>query len=234
MANDDGEETNTAGRRPSDLLPPPNLFSAEIPNLGPVIDPPFVDVPDFSHYLTPPNITPVDVEYLEPRISDESRREAADVALASEAVASNLRDKRYEVLEIGTRSLDRETDFPLVIIYDYTDDVVVEAMVDPARKAVLDVSVKRYQPPVTDAEHREALAILRAENPLSDAGIDLDPAVSLIVEDVNFQSPRFGHRVVDLRFGPADRYVPTAFAIVDLSNREVVKTGLIPREEASL
>lgn len=234
MSNDDGEEANTAGRRPPDLLPPPNLFSVDIPNLGPVIDPPFVDVPDFSDYLTPPNITPVDVEYLEPRISDESRREAVDVALASEAVASNFREKRYEVLEIGTRSLDRETDFPLVIIYDYTDDVVVEAMVDPARKSVLDVSVKRYQPPVSDAEHREALAILGAENSLSDAGIDLDPAVSLIVEDVNFQSPRFGHRVVDLRFGPADRYVPTAFAIVDLSNREVVKTGLIPQEEASL
>jgi hypothetical protein len=224
--------------RPSDLqnpqpLPPAGLFSAEIPNLGPVIDPPFVDVPDFSQYLTPANITPVDVESVEPRITNESRREAVDVARASDAVMSNLEGKRYDVLEVGTRSLDRQTDYPLVIIYNYTDDVVVEATVDPARRAVLEVSVERYQPPVTDSELRQALELVRDDGQLSEAGVDIDTGVGLIVEDVNFRNPRYGHRLVDLRFGPADRYVPTAFAIVDLSSREVVRTGLIPQEEAS-
>ncbi|MER7544099.1 hypothetical protein [Actinomadura sp.] len=208
-------------------LPPPGLFSAEVPNFGPVVDPPFVDVPEFSRYLHPADRTPVEFETLEPRIPDESRHRAADLALASERVAAKLRDKRYEILDIGTRAKDRETDHPLVIIYDYTDDAVVEVEVDPVRRAVQDVRVERYQPPVTDSELSDALDLVREHGVLSEAGIDIATGVGLIVEDVNAQSPRHGHRLVDVRFGPADRYVPTAFAIVDLSAREVVKAGLI-------
>ncbi|MEV4840389.1 hypothetical protein AB0K05_38195 [Nonomuraea sp. NPDC049486] len=220
-------------RRYPEPLPPPGLFSAEIPNLGPVIDPPFVDVPDFSQYLTPADATPVDFEPLEPRITDESRRQAVDWALASDRVTRKLEGKRYEVLEVGTRSLDRQTDYPLVIIYNYTDDVVVEAMIDPIRRAVLEVDEKCYQPPLTASEHSEALEMVRDDDRLSEAGIDVATGVGLIVEDVNLRSPRHGHRLVDLRFGPADRYLPTAFAIVDLSDREIVRTGLVPQEGSS-
>jgi hypothetical protein len=230
MPNEDRRRSESENPQP---LPPAGLFSAEIPNLGPVIDPPFIDVPDFSQYLTPANITPVDVEPVEPRTTTESRREAVDVALATDSVTSNLDGKRYEVLEVGTRSLDRQTDYPLVIIYNYTDDVVVEVTVDPDRRAVLEVREERYQPPLTDSELSQALEMVRDDGQLSDAGIDVDTGVGLIVEDVNFRSSRYSHRFVDLRFGPADRYVPTAFAIVDLSRREVVRIGLIPQEEAS-
>lgn len=217
-------------RRPPDLLPPPGLFSAEIPNLGPIIDPPFVDVPDFSQYLTPAETKPVDYEPLEPRISDESRRQAVDAALASDRVTRKLQDKRYAVLEVGTWALDRQTDYPLVIIYNYTDDVVVEATIDPVRRAVHEVSVARYQPPLTASEQSEALEMVRDDGRLGEAGIDVATGVGLMVEDVNFQSPRCGHRLVDLRFGPATRYLPTAFAIVDLTDQDVVRTGTISQE----
>jgi hypothetical protein len=216
-------------RRPYPL-PPPGLFSVEIPNLGPVIDPPFVDVPDFSQYLTPADVRPVDFEPVEPRITDESRRQAVDLALASDRVTRKLEGKRYQVLEIGTHSLDRQTDYPLVIIYNYTDDVVVEATVDLIRRALYEVSEKRYQPPLAAAEQSEALDMVRDDGRLAVAGIDVATGVGLIVEDVNFRSPRYGHRLVDLRFGPADRYLPTAFAIVDLSDQEVVRAGLVPQE----
>jgi hypothetical protein len=219
-------------RRPPDPLPPPGLFSIEIPNLGPIIDPPFVDAPDFSQYLTPADTRPVDFEPLEPRITDESRRQAVDSALASDRVTRKLQGKRYQVLEVGTWALDRQTDYPLVIIYNYTDDVVLEAMIDPVRRAVQEVSVERYQPPLTTSEQSQALEMVRDDGRLSEAGIDVDTGVGLIVEDVNFRSPRYGHRLVDLRFGPANRRLPTAFVIVDLTSGDVVRTGLLPQEES--
>jgi hypothetical protein len=120
-----------------------------------------------------------------------------------------------------------------VIIYNYTDDVVVEAMIDPVRRAVHEVSVERYQPLLTPSEQSQALEMVRDDGRLTEAGIDVATGVGLIVEDVNFRSPRYGHRLVDLRFGPANRYLPTAFAIVDLSGREVVRTGLVPQEGSS-
>ena len=130
---------------------------------------------------------------------------------------------------VGTRALDRLTDYPLVIIYNYTDDVVVEVMIDPVRRAVHEVSVARYQPPLTDSEQSEALEMVRDDGRLGEAGIDVDTGVGLMVEDVNFRSPRYGHRLVDLRFGPATRYLPTAFAIVDLATRTSSGPGLSRR-----
>jgi hypothetical protein len=220
-------------RGSTDPLPPPGLFSIEIPNLGPIIDPPFVDVPDFSQYLIPADTRPVDFEPLEPRITDESLRQAVDYALASDRVTRKLEGKRYQVLEIGTRSLDRQTEYPLVIIYNYTDDLVVEATIDPIRGTVFEVNEERYQPPLTASEQSQALEMVRDDGRLSEADIDVATGVGLIVEDVDFRSPRCGHRLVDLRFGPANQYLPTAVAIVDLSGREVVRTGLVRQEGLS-
>ncbi|MFI6416796.1 hypothetical protein ACIBG6_05095 [Streptomyces sp. NPDC050842] len=211
-------------------LPPPGLRSVEIPNLGPVIDPPFVDVPDFSQYLTPADTSPVEFETIEPKITDERRQQAVDVALASDRAAGKLEGKRYAVLEVGTRSMDRQTDFPLVIIYNYTDDDVVEVTVDQVRRSVHEVTVERYQPALTASEQSQALEMVRDGSQLTEADIDFATGVGLIVEDVNIRSPRYGHRLVDLRFGPENRYLPTAFAIVDLSDGEVVRTGLLPQE----
>jgi hypothetical protein len=231
--NDSAEGSIPAEEVPIEPLPPPGLFSAEIPNFGPVIDPPFVDAPDFSRYLTPADTRPVDFEVLDPPITDESRRQAVDSALASGRVTRKLDGKHYQVLEVGTRSLDRQTEYPLVIIYNYTDDVVVEAMMDPIRRAVLEVNEASYQPPLADFEQSYALELVRDDGRLAEAGIDVSTGVGLIVEEVNFRSPRYKHRLVDLRFGPANRYLPTAFAIVDLSEEEVVRTGLIPQEGPS-
>ncbi|MEU2042754.1 hypothetical protein [Nocardia niwae] len=211
-------------------IPPPGLSSIEIPNLGPVIEPPFVDVPDFSHYLKPANITTVDFKMSESDDGDESNRQAVSIALASERVTRKLEGKRYQVLEVGTRSLDHDTEYPLVIIYNYTDDFVVEAVVDLVRRTVREVEAKRSLPTLAAAEQSEALDMVREDGRLSEAGIDLGTGDGLIVEEVNFRDPRYGHRLVDLRFGPPNLYLPTAFAIVDLSSREVVGVGLIPQE----
>ncbi|MFI6412075.1 hypothetical protein [Streptomyces sp. NPDC050585] len=214
-------------------LPPPGLFSAEIPNRGPVIDPPFVDVPDYSRYLPRAETRPVDFDVVEPRISDDTLNRAVDVALASDRATRKLQAKRYEVLQVGTRALDRQTDYPLVVIYNYTDDVVLEVTVDAVRRSVHEVTVEHYQPALTDSEESRALELVRDDGRLAEAGIDVGTGVGLVIEDVDLRSPRCGHRLVDLRFGPEDHYLPRAFALVDLSEGDVVRTGLLPQEEGS-
>jgi hypothetical protein len=214
-------------------LPPPGLSDTRVVHLDPLIDAPFVDARDWSQHLAPVETRPVDFEQLEPSITDAGARQALELALASEGVRQELEGKRYEALCVGSRSLDRQTDYPLVIIYDYTDDVVVEAMVDLAAEMVLEVRVERYQPRLAATEESQALDLVREDGQLFDAGIDVDTGSGLVVEEANFRSPHFGHRLVDLRFAPANRRLPTAFAIVDLSDRTVVRAGLLPQEESS-
>ncbi|GAA1786739.1 hypothetical protein [Actinomadura chokoriensis] len=219
-------------QQPPGALPPPGLLSAQIPNLGPVIDPPYSDVPDFSEYLAPAETKAVEVEPLESWFTTDIRQKAVDLALESDRVTRKLEGKRHQVLDVGTRSMDRETELPLVGIYNYTDDVVVEVTIDPMRRAVIEVAEKSYQPALTESEQKQAVEIVRDDGRLAAAGIDVSTGVGLIVEDEDAGSPRHGHRLVDLRFGPADRYVPTAFAIVDLSAQEIAEAGLIAQEVA--
>jgi hypothetical protein len=106
-------------------------------------------------------------------------------------------------------------------------------VIDPIGRSILELNEQRYQPPLAATEQGQALEMVRDDGRLSEAGIDIANGVGLIVEDVNSRSPRYGHRLVDLRFGPANRYLPTAFAIVDLSGQEVVRAGLVPQEGLS-
>jgi hypothetical protein len=214
-------------------LPPPGLSDTRVVHLDPLVGPPFVDARDWSRYLTPVETRPVDFERLEPRLTEGDARRVRELALASEGVQRELEGKRYEVLWVRSRSLDRQTEYPLVIIYNYTDDVVVEAMVNLTATTVLEVSVERCQPPLVESELGQALDLVRDDGRLSEADIDTDTGMGLVVEDVNFRSPRYGHRLVDLRFGPENRRLPTAFAIVDLSGLEVVRIGFLARKESS-
>jgi len=214
-------------------LPPPGLDITRVVHLDPFIDPPFVDAEDWGQYLTITETTPVDFKHLEPTITDQGAREARELALASNNVLTELEGKRYEVLWVGSRSMDRQTEHPLVIIYNYTDDVVVEATVDLAARRVQEVSIKRYQPALALSEQSRALDLVRDDGRLPHAGIDVDTGLGLVVEDVNFRSPQYRHRLVDLRFALHDRRSPSAFAIVDLSAQNIVRTGLLPQEEPS-
>ncbi|WP_153342337.1 hypothetical protein [Nocardia aurantia] len=202
-------------------------------HLDPFIDPRFVDAEDWGRYLTITETIPVDFEYLEPTITDQDVHEARELALASDNVRTALEGQRYEVLAVGSRTVDRETELPLVIVYNYTDDTVIEATVDLRAPEVREVSMKRYQPALSSAEQSRALDITRDDGRLSRSGIDIDTGLGLVVEDVNFRSPQYGHRLVDLRFTLTNRRCPSAFAIVDLSAQCIVGIGLLPQEELS-
>jgi hypothetical protein len=211
-------------------LPPPGLLRTDIVNLGPVIDPPFSDARDWSEYLLPYETRPVDFEEVGPSLTEEAGRRALELAMASEDVRRELEGKRYEVMGVGLRSLDRETEHPVVVIYNYTDDVVIEAFVDLAENRLLRLASEDYQPPLSASELSQALELVRRDRRLAEAGIDVDTGVGLVVEEPNFRSPTYRHRLVDLRFGPEHRRIPTAWAIVDLSSQELLSTGMTERE----
>jgi hypothetical protein len=215
------------------VLPVPELFSTEIINLGPIISPPFSDAKDWSKYLPQVETKPVDFEPLESNLTEDSARQAVELALSSKSVISKLEEKRYEIMGVGLRSIDRDTEYPLVVIYNYTDDVVLEALVDLVGTTILEITLERYQPPLVPSELTRALDMVRKDSRLPEAGINIDTGMGLVVEEENFRSPRYGHRIIDLRFGPADRRLPTAWAIVDLTSEEVIKIGVYPKEELS-
>ncbi|MFI7002312.1 hypothetical protein [Nocardia sp. NPDC050175] len=209
-------------------LPPPGFLRTEITDLGPVIDPKFTDAHDWSEYLPPVPTTPVDSGERDLRAAEEAASVAPHVALAQPGVNRLLDGKRYEILSVGTRFLDRDTEYPVVVLYNYSDDIVVEAIVDVAAHLLVEVHTTQTQPAVSAAEEARAIELVRRDGRLTAQGIDVGTGAGLIVEDVNFHSSRYRHRLVDLRFGPADRRVPTAFAIVDLSAEDVAEVGLIP------
>ncbi|MFX0579370.1 hypothetical protein [Nocardia nepalensis] len=214
-------------------LPPPGIGRVEIMNLGPVIDPKFTDARDWSEFLPQIEKTPVQFDEHDMRAFDDAAAAAPEIALAATDVGELLNGKRYAVLSVGTRALADDSEHSVVVIYNYSDDTVVEAITDTTERNVVSVTTSTTsQPPVSAAEEQRAIELARQVGLLADNGIDVDTGAGLIVEEVDSRSPRYGHRLVDLRFGPADRRLPTAFAIVDLSAEEIVESGLVPRERS--
>ncbi len=162
--------------------------------------------------------------------SELAAAQAPAVALESVRVAGLLDGKRYAVLGVGMRSLDGPGEVPVVTIYNYTDDLAVEVLVDVEAREVLAVSAATAIPALAAAEQDRALDIVRRDGRLTESGVEVDTGTGNIVEEVNFGDPRHGHRLVDLRFGPRQHRVPTAFAVVDLSAEELVRVGLLPLE----
>jgi hypothetical protein len=230
MPRDEGEVPPVEPQDDFELPRPDLLRPVGIVNLGPRIEPPFSDAKDWSEYLPSVETNPVYSEELQPTLTEEGKQSAVELALSSDQVIGHLTGKRYEVMGVGSRSLDKDTEYPLVVIYNYTDDVVLEASVDPVGRGLFNVTLEGYPPPLAASEESQAIEMVREDGRLAQAGIDVETGAGLVVEEVNFRSPRYGHRLVDLRFGPPERRSPTAFAIVDLSGQEVIRTGILEKE----
>ena len=209
-------------------LPPPGLVRVEVLNLGPVIDPKFTDARDWSEFVPAVETRPVHFEERDIGSVDAERARAPEIALAASGVRELLDAKRYAVIEVGTRAMEDDSEYPVVVIYNYSDDNVVEVLVDTTSGSVKGITVSRdSRPQMSAAEEERAKELVRRDGFLPDNGIDVGTGAGLVVEDVDYRSPRYRHRLIDLRFGPLDRRLPTAFAIVDLSAEDVVKTGLV-------
>ena len=137
--------------------------------------------------------------------------------MASTELAERLGDKRREVLAVTQRSDDRDNDYPVVVVYDYTDDLVHEVAVDVDSRTVRNVTTGQSMPALSSREEQRAIELVRTDGRLAERGIDVSTGSGIIIEETNFHDPAHGHRLVDLRFGPEDTRYPTAYAIVDLS-----------------
>ncbi|MEW1912755.1 hypothetical protein AB0442_30690 [Kitasatospora sp. NPDC085895] len=162
-----------------------------------------------------------------PGLTAADRDRAAELALADPEVRRSIEGGRYRVLGVHTTAAGRHRGDPLVVVYNYTDGAAVEATVGLAAGRVLEVATGRPPPALAEAEQRLARDLVRDSRLLAAAGVDIDAGAGRVLAEVDLHSPRYRHRLVDLRFGPADRRLPSAFAIVDLSDESVLTTGLI-------
>ncbi|MCU7820541.1 hypothetical protein [Kitasatospora sp. DSM 101779] len=193
----------------------------------PPAGPPQEDARDHRGLLTP--VAPVrrfGAEPAGPGLTADERGRAAELALADPEVRRTVERGRHRVLGVYTAVAGRHRTHPLVVVYDYADGVAVEVTVDLAAGRVLEVATGRHPPALAEEEQRRARDLVRDSRLLAAAGVDIDSGAGQVLAEVDLHSPRYRHRLVDLRFGPADRRLPSAFAIVDLSDESVLTTGL--------
>ncbi len=217
--------TRVAGddRRMRHSLPEPYLDETAFVSFGPIIEPPFADahpgeVPDVLE-----DVREVVVEPWDPPLTEELSRRALAVAMESAELVRELEGARYEVIGVGLVDGKHEPARPVVVVYRYDDDRTIEAVLDAGATAVNTVRIGDEAPILTDAEVQRANTI--AEYPGTGMG--------LLVLDENPDSPRYRHRLVDLRYAPPDSRMPEAYAIVDLSTGELVDRGEYPTGRAS-
>jgi hypothetical protein len=75
-----------------------------------VIDPPFSDARSWREFVTPVETKVFVSEQVQPTLTVEGSQQAANLALASERVVGELKGKRYELMGVGMKSLDRRTE----------------------------------------------------------------------------------------------------------------------------
>jgi hypothetical protein len=169
------------------------------------------------------DVREVMVQPWDPPLTEELARRALAVAMESAELTRALQGARYEVIGAGLRDGKHEPARPVVVVYRYDDDQTIQAVLDPGASAVRDLSIDDDLPILTDAEVERAKDI--ANFPGTGMG--------LLVSDENPDSPRYRHRLVDLRYAAPDRRMPEAYAIVDLSTGELVDTGVYDQGRAS-
>jgi hypothetical protein len=205
-------------------LPEPVLDETALVSFGPIIEPPFADAHPGEVSAVLEDVREVAVEPWDPPLTQELSRRALAVAMASAELAHELEGARYEVIGVGLVDGKYEPARPVVVVvYRYDDDRTIEAVLDAGATAVSTVRIGDEAPILTDAEVQRANTI--AEYPGTGMG--------LLVLDENPDSPRYRHRLVDLRYAPPDHRMPEAYAIVDLSTGELVDRGEYPPGRAS-
>jgi hypothetical protein len=157
---------------------------------------------------------------------------AIDFALEQPRVKQYLEGHRHAVVGGDLRPVRGEprTKFPPRIgevgIYDYDRNVLMIAVVDLRKRALLDLEERRgIQPPLSKSELDEAKAIVLASSPYRRLAKQRTLHVEAFAARVSFlpDHPSYGHRVFTLAFWSGGRKPKKLQdAVVDLSNRRVL------------
>jgi hypothetical protein len=216
------------------LPPPPRLLP--LGELRPIVEPAFRDqappqtkeeVEEWERFPSSP------VEHM---LTDELAQHAEAVALASPDVKRLLAGKRY--IPIGATLMDEGDEKPegearaqagtlIFMIYNYTDNVPVQVILDRDARGVRSVAEQVMGPacPAPPREIETAIALAREDQRLAERLTEDMEGTAIMVTVEDPAHPLYRHRLLDVRFGYPDERLPRHMALVDLSTERVVRAG---------
>lgn len=208
------------------VTPPPRIRPH--PELGPIIEPPFrgaerprIEQPDeWEAFRAGPSEE-------ETMLTAEIASRARALAVSDHRVTELLADKRHITIGAGLRET-KDGQGPkdiLVVIYNYTDNQVVEVRLNGGTLEVLKVETAHYQPAPVEEEIERAIGLARRAEGLAQQVTDDLVGMAIQITSENPADSRYHHRLFDVRFGCADERLPRFMAIVDLSTETVVRSG---------
>jgi hypothetical protein len=117
-----------------------------------------------------------------------------------------------------------------VTFYSYTKNVAVEVRMRD-EDVVSVVARKDYQPPETDEEIQVAVELAKKDTRLQDKVQDLTGHALVMAPEPGWiwNEPGYGHRVLWVTFAKEGELEPRYWAVVDLSDRNVLKVGTEPQ-----
>jgi hypothetical protein len=160
-------------------------------------------------------------------LTENERALAEQIALGDEELGSRLAGKRFRLLQIKLAEVPKSS--PLVarraevILYNYTDDVMMLALVDLHQSAVVALEESHLQPSLHPDELEEAFDLAQGDDRVRRtlAGHQV-LAEGVIVTDRTLGEPCFESRCVDLQFR-IDGEPSSLVVIVNLSTETVVR-----------
>jgi len=204
------------------LLPPPRLLpNDELP--------PHLDRLELAPYTgrLPDEIEPFTPAASEDPFTAERATAVAERVLDHQSVRQRLAGAQWELIGASRRSGKDEARQVVVVIYDYGRDTAIEVTADEEGSDILSVSDFAYQPPLTHLEIERAVGLAHADERIAHHDLT-DLVTNAIPLDPPAQGePGAGHRVLEVLFGCANERLPRYRAIVDLSDRRVLRAGLV-------
>jgi hypothetical protein len=154
------------------------------------------------------------------------RFQQEEAFLVQQALANidvrNLLGTRYTLISVAVADEER----PRLTFYSYSDNVTVEMDMKGAR--VVKVQRREGYIPLEGAEEiKEAIALARKDTRIGGQLADLEGHAIVMQpkRGIMLNDPGYGHRVFWVTFSEGLTGSPQYWAVVDLTNKKVLKTG---------
>ena len=209
-------------RRPEITLPvPTEVF--DLPGTPAETYPPLRDRPDDESRWEITDVADVDVEEIDLRSSAERERGLLETATAHAAVQREL-GGAYVAIGLRLQPIKARGDAIFALFYSYEHQLTVEARLDDEGQ-VTGVTTSRIQPAFTSDEIAQAVEIARAA--LGERANGYEAGVIEFTPD--YQDERAARRLADVRFFDPSERLPHYGVVVDIADREAVRSHRIPR-----
>jgi hypothetical protein len=213
-------------------LPPP-MEIYNVPKLVPITDPGFCDHPTLSSFdQIPRQYDWIETEPKEELFTPEFIEKINRTILGFSNVKELLQNKDF--LFIGTSKIDvkpekdnQEKSYLLSVIYNYTDNITIEVYHDIDLEKIIKIEQSHYQPAPTQEEIKQAIEIAKMDNFIKDKISDDMNSGAILVGDIDKDSEYYNHRILDVRFGHIHERLPSYQALIDISTKNVIRSGSI-------